>query len=59
MECIKGQQKDIHLFMEPSMKPINFVAKHMNDFNRSTVEVDRKKKSKGTDRKTKHKVKYV
>lgn len=35
-------------------KDRNFVAKHMNDFNRSAVMVDRKKESK-LSRKTKHK----
>lgn len=33
----------------------NFVAKHAREFNKSQVMVDRKKKSKGSDRKMKHK----
>lgn len=36
-------------------KPQNFVAKHMNTFNRATVQVDRKKKQKSSCRGDKHK----
>ncbi len=37
----------------------NFVAKHAREFNRATVENDKKKKMKNlTDRKRKHKVSY-
>ena len=32
----------------------NFVAKHMNTFNRAVTMVDRKKKAKGSQRKSKH-----
>lgn len=39
------------------MKPRNFVAKHMNDFNHATIEVDRKKEIKRA-RREKHKRKY-
>lgn len=40
-------------------KARNFVAKHMNEFNHSIVEEDRKKRSKRlTKRKMKHKGKY-
>ncbi len=37
----------------------NFVAKHAREFNRATVEVDKKKKMKRlTSRKRKHKSEY-
>lgn len=33
-------------FVEEIDKPRNYVAKHMNTFNRATVEVDRKAEAK-------------
>lgn len=53
----KKRQQKIKATGDKSEIPFapDFVAKHMNTFNRAVTMVDRKKKDKGSNRKAKHK----